>query len=80
LVVVGDSQRRALSVVVELAFDAKPVLADDVAVEPRLGRVLSRHRATFVPLLENVVGERVPEEIGLGHDYTSRCAIRRSAL
>ena len=50
----------------ELVLHPASVLTDDVAVEAGLGRVLGRHRAGLVSLLENVVGERVPEETGLG--------------
>ena len=42
--------------------------------------LLGRHRTGFVPLLEDVVRERVPEKLDLGHGYFLNRAIRRSAL
>ena len=67
-VVVGDRERRTDSVEVELALAASTVLADDVAVDSRLRRVLGGHDTSLVPLLEDVVGEGVPKEVGFGHD------------
>ena len=54
---------------VVLARDPAPVLADQIAVETGLGRVLGGHGARLVPLLEDVVREGFPEELGLGHRY-----------
>jgi hypothetical protein len=56
-----------LGVEVILALQANSVLADQVAVKPRLRRVLGRDSARAVTLLEDIVRERVPEEVGLGH-------------
>src|SRR5262245_14995987 len=67
LVFISDSQRRSHSIEVKLALDTSSILTDDVAVESRLRRVLRRHRASLVPFLENIVGQRVPEEVGLWH-------------
>ncbi len=65
LVVVGQGEGGALGVEVVLALDASPALADYVAIQPRFGRVLSGDGAGFVPLLEDIVGEGIPEKMPL---------------
>ena len=67
LVVVGQGDGGTLGIEMVLALDASTILADKIAVESGLGRVLSSDRAGFVPLLEDVVREGIPKEISSGN-------------
>jgi hypothetical protein len=64
--IVGKRGRVSLAIEVEVAGLAVSVLADHVAVQIRLGRVLGDGGAGMVELADDVVVDRVPEVVD-GH-------------